>query len=413
MALNRQIHDRINAARRETDRTFALCRPDALYRRAVTERHRLIFYVGHLEAFDWNLLGAGDLGLPPIDAGLDRLFAFGIDPVDGNLPADSASDWPALAAVEAYRAAARAAMDERIDAFDAVKLEAALEHRLMHAETLAYLLYALPLAEKLPPRDVLVAGGTADAPPAVQRTVDAPPGRATLGRRRGAGFGWDNEFEEHAVDVPAFTIDALPVTNGAYLRHVVEGAAERPAFWRRSGDRFLLRTMFGERPLPLDAPAWVTHDEATAYARREGARLPTEAEWHRAAFGTPGGAERAHPWGEGPPAAAHGNFGMRLFDPEPVTAHPAGESAFGLADLVGNGWEWTSTPFAPLPGFERFPFYPGYSADFFDGRHFVLKGAGPRTDPSLLRRSFRNWFQPRYPHVQAKFRCVRAGGESR
>jgi formylglycine-generating enzyme required for sulfatase activity len=89
-----------------------------------------------------------------------------------------------------------------------------------------------------------------------------------------------------------------------------------------------------------------------------------------------------------------------------VDAHPAGDSAFGLAQLVGNGWEWTSTAFAPFEGFQPFPFYPGYSADFFDHQHFVLKGGSPRTALALLRRSFRNWFRPEYRYAFASFRCV-------
>jgi formylglycine-generating enzyme required for sulfatase activity len=90
----------------------------------------------------------------------------------------------------------------------------------------------------------------------------------------------------------------------------------------------------------------------------------------------------------------------------PVTSTPAGDSAFGVSQLLGNGWEWTSTPFAPFPGFEPFPFYPGYSANFFDGAHYVIKGGSPRTAAPLLRRSFRNWFRPDYPYVYAGFRLV-------
>ncbi len=86
---------------------------------------------------------------------------------------------------------------------------------------------------------------------------------------------------------------------------------------------------------------------------------------------------------------------------------PEGESAFGLSDLIGNGWEWTSTFFAPFKGFSAFPFYRGYSADFFDDKHYVLKGGSARTAASMLRRSFRNWFQPHYQYVYAGFRCVR------
>jgi formylglycine-generating enzyme required for sulfatase activity len=90
-----------------------------------------------------------------------------------------------------------------------------------------------------------------------------------------------------------------------------------------------------------------------------------------------------------------------------VGAFPQGQSAFGVADLVGNGWEWTSSVFAPFPGFRPFSFYQGYSANFFDGQHYVMKGGSARTAACMLRRSFRNWFQPHYQYVYAGFRCVR------
>ncbi len=99
-------------------------------------------------------------------------------------------------------------------------------------------------------------------------------------------------------------------------------------------------------------------------------------------------------------------FDFSSWDPEPAGSHPAGGSAWGIDDLMGNGWEWTSTLFAGFAGFEPFPFYRGYSADFFDRRHYVMKGGSARTAACLLRRSFRNWFQPYYPYVYAAFRCV-------
>ena len=164
--------------------------------------------------------------------------------------------------------------------------------------------------------------------------------------------------------------------------------------------------MFEEIPLPLDWPVYVSHDEASAYARWAGKELPSEAEWHRAACGTRAGVERSYPWGADAPASRHGNFDLHRWDPVAVGSYPEGTSDFGVADLVGNGWEWTRTPFAPFPGFEAFSFYPGYSANFFDGQHFVMKGGSPRTAACMLRRSFRNWFQPHYPYVYATFRCV-------
>jgi formylglycine-generating enzyme required for sulfatase activity len=135
-------------------------------------------------------------------------------------------------------------------------------------------------------------------------------------------------------------------------------------------------------------------------------RLPSEAEYQRAAFGSPGG-ERLHPWGDDEPTSEHGVFDFSSWDPEPVGSHPKGTSAWGVDDLVGNGWEWTSTAFAPFPGFQPMASYPEYSADFFDGEHFVMKGASPATARDLLRPTFRNWFRARYPYVYATFRCVR------
>jgi len=186
----------------------------------------------------------------------------------------------------------------------------------------------------------------------------------------------------------------------------VHAGAEPSPFWTRRGDQWYWHAMAGTIPLPLDWPVYVTYEQAKAYAQWVGKTLPTEAQFHRAAYGTPTGEERLYPWGNEPPDERRGNFDFRHWDPIPVTATPLGDSAFGVSQLVGNGWEWTTTPFQPFPGFQPFPFYPGYSAPFFGGDHFVLKGASPRTAARLLRRSFRNWFRPNYPYVYAGFRCI-------
>jgi len=165
--------------------------------------------------------------------------------------------------------------------------------------------------------------------------------------------------------------------------------------------------MFGLVPLPRSWPVYGSQADAEAFARWRGARLPTEAEFQRAAYGTPDGRDARYPWGEEAPSSRHGVFDFCGWDPEPAGSHPAGRSAWGIDDLVGNGWEWTSTPFAPFAGFRAMPSYPEYSADFFDGEHFVIKGASPATARELLRPSFRNWFRARYPYVYATFRLVK------
>jgi formylglycine-generating enzyme required for sulfatase activity len=114
-------------------------------------------------------------------------------------------------------------------------------------------------------------------------------------------------------------------------------------------------TVFGELPLPADWPVYVSQAEAAAYARWVGKQLPNEAEWQRVAYGTPEGADREYPWCQQEPDKSRGNFGFHRWDPTPVAAFPAGTSAFGVADLLGNGWEWTGTPSRPFRGSTRFP----------------------------------------------------------
>jgi gamma-glutamyl hercynylcysteine S-oxide synthase len=431
---------RMSEARSRTDALFRLLPPNSFYDRPIAERHRLIFYLGHLESFDWNLL-AEPLGLTSENADFDKLFAFGIDPVGTGLPTDTPDDWPNIARIEKYNRNVRETLDEAIREAGAstakdsplaggTLLNVAIEHRLMHAETLAYLLHNMPVDRKMPQ-----AAPLADPRPEPKVLhAKIPAGVATLGQRRGAeAFGWDNEFEPRAVFVPGFSIDVFPVTNAEYLKFVQAGGyedtkywkpedwewkrrqrLEHPHFWlRRSGIpstdpdvRWEYRTMFGTIPLPRSWPVFASHAEASAYCRWARKKLPTEAQWHRAAYGTLDGLERSYPWGEQPPDSSLGNFHHERWTATPVDAHPEGASAFGVQDLLGNGWEWTSTTFAPLPGFEPFSFYPGYSANFFDGKHFVLKGGSQRTDECMLRRSFRNWFQPHYPYIYSAFRCV-------
>jgi iron(II)-dependent oxidoreductase len=411
---------RLDRARTQTDKLFELVRPDSLYDRPIPERHRIVFYIGHLEAFDWNLLRTSNLR--SFDADLDRLFAFGIDPVGGGLPTDRPSDWPTLDQVRRYGARVRELLDASLESAGETLLNTAIEHRLMHAETLAYMLHQLPFDKKIRQAQAGVAERGQPRP----EVIEIPEGSVTLGRSRDdAEFGWDNEYEAHIVSVPAFAIDRYKVTNGEYIKFVRAGGYQdrsfwqaadwewksahdisHPAFWIPVDHGWHLRTMFDEIQLPLSWPVYVSQAEAAAYARWAGRRLPTEAEWQRASHGL---TNRRFPWGDEVPGPEHGYFGLERWDPAPVDAFPRGRSAFGLDGLLANGWEWTASLFGPYPGFEAFPFYEGYSANFFDGKHFVMKGGSPRTDRSMLRRSFRNWFQPHYPYVYAGFRCAGSG----
>lgn len=407
-ALDRErLLERFSGMRARTRAMFDLLADPVYYERPIALRNPIVFYEGHLPAFAVNTLIRRGLGRPGIDAHLERIFERGIDPEsEATAVARGNPAWPDRPAVQAFAAAAdelvagailSADLDDRAADF----LWTILEHEEMHQETLAYMWHELPpdakrkpaLYTTLPPR----AGAGADR----EARAHVPAGIATLGTGDAEPFAWDNERPEHQVAVGAFEIDVHNVTNADYLAYVEQVGVGDPHFWVRKDGIPHWRAMFEHVPLPLDWPVYVTWEEASAYARWRGARLMTEAEFHRAA-----GPHR-YPWGDDMPRRAPANFDFRRWDPEPVGLSPQSASPSGVQDLVGNGWEWTSTPFGPFAGFVPMASYPEYSADFFDGDHRVLKGASPFTARALARRGFRNWFRPGYPYVYATFRCVR------
>ena len=420
--------------RERSDAIFDSVRPEAYEARPIPLRNPICFYEGHLPAFAVITLLKRGLGDPGIDADFEALFERGIDPEDtSQVPTGAA--WPSRIQIRSYAAAADRAI---LDAFANRDIEnddnpllarglaayTILEHEAMHQETLAYIWHRLPYDQKVGPIGVSPPPLGAEPPPPF--AVPIPAGVATLGADPDeTAFAWDNELPQHRVAVPAFSIDAYPVTNRDYLEFVEaggyskpelwddegwrwreEGAIRNPLFWEMHRGLWFWRGMWDLLPLPMAWPVYVSHAEAQAYARWKGRRLPTEAEFHRAAYGTPSGDERSQPWGEEPPDPSRGNFDFRSPDPVAVGSFPLGRSAWGIHDLVGNGWEWTATVFSGFEGFRPMATYPQYSADFFDGKHWVMKGASPATPRELVRRSFRNWFRGTYPYVYAKFRLV-------
>src|ERR1700689_900466 len=143
------LQQRLDSARQLTDSIFGLLQPEAFYSRPIPERHRLIFYLGHLEAFDWNLICRKTLGVGSLSPQFDTLFEFGIDPPVGQAASDQPSDWPGVEEIQTYNRRVRARIDELLDQVPEQIVLVALEHRLMHAETLAYLLHNLPYDQKV------------------------------------------------------------------------------------------------------------------------------------------------------------------------------------------------------------------------------------------------------------------------
>jgi gamma-glutamyl hercynylcysteine S-oxide synthase len=272
----------------------------------------------------------------------------------------------------------------------------------------------------------------APAPPAAaalpaRAEVLVPAGPFTMGTDA-EPWALDNERPAHTVELPAYWIDTAPVTNGQYAAFVDAGGyddprwwSERgwahrraaglvaPQFWERDAGGAWWRRRFGiVEAVPADEPVChVCFFEAEAYAVWAGRRLPTEAEWEKAARVDPAtGRSRRYPWGDGEPTAAHANLGQRHLQPAPVGAYPAGASPLGVHQLIGDVWEWTSSGWQPYPGFTVFP-YPEYSQVFFGGDYRVLRGGSFGTDPAAIRATFRNWDLPIRRQIFAGFRCAR------
>jgi iron(II)-dependent oxidoreductase len=281
------------------------------------------------------------------------------------------------------------------------------QHEQQHDETMLATLQLMasayphvatpvPAGRPLPAAEVLVPGG-----PFVMGTDIEP-------------FAYDNERPGHLVDVDPFFIDTAPVTNRQYLAFVEAGGYDdarfwseagwahrseaglaAPQFWAAEGRGSWSVLRYGRRlDLPLDEPVQhVCWYEADAYARFAGRRLPTEAEWEKAAAGA-----------SAEPGAA--NLGQRHFGPAPVGAYPAGASRYGAEQMLGDVWEWTASDFTAYPGFATFP-YKEYSEVFYGVEYKVLRGGSWATSPVVARATFRNWDYPIRRQIFAGFRCAR------
>lgn len=298
----------------------------------------------------------------------------------------------------------------------------AVHHEDMHGEALAYMRQTLGYP---PPAE----GASAVGGP-LPGDVEIPGGTFLLGATPDAPFVFDNEKWAHPAEVAPFRIARAPVTNAEFAEFVADGGylrpelwsrqgwqwragdgAAHPVYWQRTGDGWLRRHF--DRLVPLEPHAPVVHVnwyEAGAWCAWAGRRLPTEAEWELAAGGEPtpdgtgiAGRRRRYPWGDAPPSAAQANLDFRLGGCADVAAFPAGDSAFGCRQMLGNVWEWTASPFYPFPGYVVDAPYREYSAPWF-GYRKVLRGGAWATRSRLVTNTYRNFFLPHRRDAFAGFR---------
>ena len=298
-----------------------------------------------------------------------------------------------------------------------------IQHEHQHDETMLATRQLMLERATLPPGATPPAAVAAYAGPA---EVLVPAGTFSMGTDL-EPWAYDNERPAREVDVPAFHIDAVPVTCGAFAAFIADGGyrdprwwtvdgwawreeeqVTHPEFWEDDGAGGWTVLRFGRREaLTPDEPvAHVCWYEADAYARWAGKRLPTEVEWERAASSGPDGRKCRWPWGDEPPDGTRANLGQVHDRPAPIGSYPAGASALGVHQLIGDVWEWTASDFAPYPGFRSFP-YREYSEVFFGPEYKVLRGGSWATAPQAVRATFRNWDYPIRRQIFAGFRCAR------
>jgi len=299
------------------------------------------------------------------------------------------------------------------------------QHEAQHSETILQTIQLIQDLTYEPPRRQEPPGALAPLGDAVEAVVPAGPFLMGTADRAAA---YDNERPVHEVYLERFRIDLCPITNEQFLRFMddggyrrrelwcpegwrwaLEGGVMQPAQWRQAHDGTWWERAFGRVvPLALDQPViHVSWYEADAYARWAGKRLPTEAEWEKAAaWDLETGTARRHPWGDESPTAELANLDQRTFSPAAVGAYPRGVSYFGCHQMLGDVWEWTASDFAPYPGFVAFP-YAEYSELFFGKGLKVLRGGSWATQPLVARNTFRNWDLPQRRQIFAGFRCAR------
>jgi gamma-glutamyl hercynylcysteine S-oxide synthase len=435
------------AASRERSLAYTDLDDDELSRQHSPLMSPLVWDLAHIGNYEDLWLVRAVTGAGPVRAGLDELYdAFRHPRADRPalpmLPPGPARDYVAqvrertLDALAAMRADAlalvpgdgvsREALDGRLLAGGFV-YGMVVQHEHQHDETMLATHQlragppaiadggALPPGRPVPVREVLIPAG-----PFVMGTSTEP-------------WAYDNERPAHTVDVPAFWIDTLPVSNAAHAAFIADGGYDEerlwsaagwdwrqreglaaPLFWRRDGGMWVRRRFGRDEPLPMDEPVQhVCWYEAQAHARWAGRRLPTEAEWEKACGWDPGaGQARRHPWGNGDATPERANLGHRAAHPAPLGAYPAGASAYGIQQMLGDVWEWTSSDFTGYPGFTPFP-YREYSEVFFPHgadphrEYKVLRGGSWATDPAAARTTFRNWDHPIRRQIFAGFRLAR------
>lgn len=367
------------------------------------------WHLGHIAYTESLWLLERSAGLPPLFPEYRRLFA-----ADG-LPKKERENLPTLETIHHYLDTVRNQVFDYLETADFNQQERLwrwlLQHESQHSETIAFVLQLQRLQNWQGNEYQPTRASSSTLPPAFEM-IEIPAGEFEMGNDSLDAL--DNECPLHRVYLETYWIDRYPVTCGQYREFMEAGGYQYSRWWSTSGWKWLQDNPVKQPLYWKDNPQWDHHPvcgvswyEAEAYACFVGKRLPTEAEWEKAAsWDATAKCRLTYPWGEAIPDDRRCNHGNSIGQTTPINAYPEGQSAYGCDDLLGNVWEWTSSWFDGYEGFISYP-YPGYSKVYFDGEHQVLKGGSWATLPWALRCAFRNWYHPGVRQILAGFRCVR------
>ncbi|HYV04835.1 MAG TPA: SUMF1/EgtB/PvdO family nonheme iron enzyme [Blastocatellia bacterium] len=433
-----QIAGLMDESRRHTGRLMNLVINEADLRRSPGLGFRpILWHLGHVGAFEGYWILQRIKGDPTISRRYDEIF----DPI--KTPREDSTNLPPISEIENYLDRVRGEVLRFLERFqpgdepllrDGYVFDMVIEHEYQHQETVAYLLQMLdPRLKRAQLAGPVGSGQTSNEEHRIEsmlpRMVNIAGGPFEIGSD-GYHFAYDNERPQHTLELGDFRIDTYPVTAGEFAEFIGARGYQTRSVWSDEGwdwketnkidcpeywsvseaagsaeSRFRVREMFEDAAIKVDHPVTgVSWYEAEAYARFVGKRLPSEAEWEKAASWDPvAGRKRRFSWGDAP--GDHGNFGFQHWGTVPVDAFVDGANAYGCLDMNGNVWEWTASRFEGYPGFKAFP-YPEYSEIWFDGDHRVMKGGSWATRLPLLRCSFRNFWRPRFRVAFGGFRCA-------
>jgi len=311
-----------------------------------------------------------------------------------------------------------------------------LEHEMQHQELLVYdikhlLCDQFDASIAVAPRAIEAVGGMAEVEGGLFKLgygAGKDAGEPPAGMRALRPFAFDNEKPQHKVFLEDFLIDRAPVTSGEYLEFIKARGYQdfrwwhsagwesvnsekwrAPLYWEQSDGEWMIRDFAGLHQVKdkLNEPvSHVSFLEASAYAKWAGKRLPTEAEWEKAASFSPAlNAKREFPWGIAPPDDNLGNlFENGLWGVAPIGAFPDGQSPYGCQQMIGDVWEWTTSDYTPYPGFKSD--FDEYNDKWFIGQK-VLRGGSFATPRLHIRTTYRNFFHPEERWMVSGFRCAK------